>query len=356
MSTTHHPSARLRARWSAVGAAVAICLGASGLSIAEASVSTGDKPVTVTVEPTRILDTRDNLGLPGRFADATPREVQVSGSVDVAPSGTQVVIPDDAVGVLVNVTVVDPTARGFLSLRPAGVSGAPTTSTVNFLPGVNTPNAATVDLSSDGRVQLWLETGRDGGNAHVVLDIVGYTVDHNHDDRYHTKGQVDSALAAKANVADVYSKTAIDPILNDKVTKNELDDGIDFLETKINDGAGVSYVAGSSTTLTTVGTYETMASLPFSTAVDGHLVANATANITTSTSGVISNCRLVLDGSPRVSQTTTTVGDNGYANTFGAPITAGAHVLELECRQNNGTPEIGVFAPWISVTFSAIQI
>ena len=356
MSNHQHSASRLRVRWSAIGAAIAISLGAGGLSMAHAAVSTDDKPVTVTVEPTRILDTRENIGLPGRFADATPREIQVTGSVSVASGGTDVVVPPDAVGVIVNATVVNPSAKGFLSIRPGGASGSPTTSNVNFLAGVNTPNAATVDLSADGRLQLWLETGVDGGNAHVVLDIVGYTVDHDHDDRYHTKGQVDAALAGKANTSDIYTRTQIDPILNDKVTNDQLDDGVTFLETKINDNAGIAYAGGASRTLTTVGSFETMASLPFSTAIAGHIVATGTANITTFTAGINSNCRLVLDGFAAVSQNTTTVGDNGYANTFGAAVGAGQHVVELECRQNNGVAEVGVFAPWISLTFSGIQL
>ena len=34
-------------RWSAIGAAVAISLGAGGLGLAEAGVQSGDRPVTV---------------------------------------------------------------------------------------------------------------------------------------------------------------------------------------------------------------------------------------------------------------------------------------------------------------------
>ena len=175
----------IRTKWAAVGAAVAVTLGAGGVSLTQAAISDGERPVTVTVDTTRILDTRTGLGLAGgRFVDSTPQDLQVTGDVPIAPSGTATVVPTGALGVLVNVTVVAPDSKGFLSLRAGGATGTPATSTVNFEAGITTPNAATVDLSGDGKLQIWLETDNDGGTAHVLVDIVGYTTDHNHDDRY----------------------------------------------------------------------------------------------------------------------------------------------------------------------------
>ena len=186
----------IRTKWAAVGAAVAVTLGAGGVSLTQAAISDGERPVTVTVDTTRILDTRTGLGLAGgRFVDSTPQDLQVTGDVPIAPSGTATVVPTGALGVLVNVTVVAPDSKGFLSLRAGGATGTPATSTVNFEAGITTPNAATVDLSGDGKLQIWLETDNDGGTAHVLVDIVGYTTDHNHDDRYYTEAEVDTAIA-----------------------------------------------------------------------------------------------------------------------------------------------------------------
>ena len=202
MTQTEHSLARLRTRWSAIGAAVAITLGAGGIGFAQAAVDSGDKPITVTVDSKRILDTRINLGLAGGFAKDTPREVQVTGAVDVATdTGTaeETVVPDGATAVLVNVTVVFPTDQGFLTLRAGGATGAPSTSTVNFQAGSVEPNAATVDLSADGKVQVWVFMPDAAAKADVLIDVVGYTVDHNHDDRYYTKADVDALLAAKAD-------------------------------------------------------------------------------------------------------------------------------------------------------------
>ncbi len=206
--TSHDRSlARLRTRWSAIGAAVAITLGAGGIGLAQAAVDSGDKPITVTVDSKRILDTRTNLGLAGAFAKDTPRDVQVTGAVDVATAtGTtnETVVPAGASAVLVNVTVVTPTDIGFLTLRAGGAAGAPSTSTVNFAaPGGVEPNAATVDLSADGKVQVWVFMPSPAARADVLIDVVGYTIDHNHDDQYYTEAEVDAAVAPKANSADV---------------------------------------------------------------------------------------------------------------------------------------------------------
>ena len=199
----------VRTRWSAVGAAVAVTLGAGGLSMAQAAIDTGDRPVTVTIAAERILDTRTDLGLSGRFVDGASRDLQVTGSVPTASGGSKSVVPAEAVGVLVNVTVVAPTHEGFLSLRPQGATGEPTTSTVNFFPGAIEPNGATVDLNN-GQIQIWVETSADTGTADVLIDVVGYTIGHTHDDRYYTEAEVDAAVGVKANSADVYTKTETD--------------------------------------------------------------------------------------------------------------------------------------------------
>lgn len=213
MTTQQARLAGLRTRWSAIGAAIAITLGAGGIGLAQAAVDSGEKPITVTVDSKRILDTRINLGLAGGFAKDTPREVQVTGPVTVATASgtaTETVVPAGASAVLVNVTVVFPTDQGFLTLRAGGAAGAPSTSTVNFQAGTVEPNAATVDLSADGKVQVWVFMPSAAAKADVLIDVVGYTVDHNHDDRYYTETEADAVHATKANSADVYTKAEID--------------------------------------------------------------------------------------------------------------------------------------------------
>ena len=55
----------LRVRWAAIGAAVAVSLGAGGIGIVNATISSGSKAVYVPIEPCRLADTRtgaDNVG------------------------------------------------------------------------------------------------------------------------------------------------------------------------------------------------------------------------------------------------------------------------------------------------------
>jgi hypothetical protein len=176
-----------RAGWVAIGIALSGALGFGGLQIARADVTTGDRSVFVAVTPARILDSRSNVGLPGKFTDATPRALQVTGSVAIAPSGSSVIVPPTATAVVANVTVVNPTSAGFLSVRPGDASGTPTTSSLNFQSQQNVPNSVTVSLPADGRIQIWLDTAQNAGTADVLVDVVGYYDDHDHDDRYLTQ-------------------------------------------------------------------------------------------------------------------------------------------------------------------------
>jgi len=44
--------------------------------------------------------------------------------------------------------------------------------------------------------------------VNVIADIVGYYADHNHDDRYYTKGQVDEKLSLQGGQADALALSA----------------------------------------------------------------------------------------------------------------------------------------------------
>lgn len=238
MTSTFTSLRMMRTRWAAIGAAVAITLGAGGIGMVQAQIGSGEKPVTVTIEPRRVLDTRFGIGLDGVFTTNAPRDLQVTGNVEVAgPNNSTLVgtvVPSGASAALVNVTVVSPTHFGHLSLRPADATGNPTTANVNFAAGSVSPNAATIDLSASGALELWLVTASQSGTAHVVVDVLGYTFDHNHDDRYPTAAAVAGALAGKADVTDVYSKAEV-------YSKSEVDGRLpDVVELGV---AGWSFVA-----------------------------------------------------------------------------------------------------------------
>ena len=180
---------------------------------AYASPAPGESTV-VSVTPTRVLDTRDpvDLGLAGPFVSAVSQKLQVTGSVATS-TGTAVVVPVGANGVLLNVTVVGPTAAGFLSVRPGDASGAPSTSSLNFAAGGNVPNAVHVALPTSGahsgQIDITFDAyGAVGPATDVLVDVVGYTTDVGIQSLVaEIAGKANVAdLAAKANVSDLAAK------------------------------------------------------------------------------------------------------------------------------------------------------
>ena len=207
----------IRTRWAAIGAACAVTLGGGTFGVVRAVQNSGARSTYVPVTPARLLDTRTDIGAPD-IPDATPVLLTVTGSV-ATTKGTMTVVPVGASGVVVNVTAVEPTDNGFVSLRPGDAAGPPDVSTLNVTKGGTFPNGATITLptsgASSGQVQIWFEGYGNGGRTDLLIDVVGYYTDHNHDDRYYTEAETDSALAGKANSADVYSKTQVDTALED---------------------------------------------------------------------------------------------------------------------------------------------
>ena len=136
---------------------------------------------TVSVTPERVLDTRDpnNIGLPGPFVSPVAQKLKITGTVATA-TGSKVVVPDGATGVLLNVTSVGSTADGFISVRPGDATGAPTTSSLNFVAGVTTPNAVQVTLPTTGpnagQIDITYDAlGVAGPTTDILIDVVGYT-------------------------------------------------------------------------------------------------------------------------------------------------------------------------------------
>lgn len=150
----------VRSRWAAIGAAVAVSLGAGGVGLAHAAGS--DASVFHAVTPVRVFDTRDGTG-------GVPAAPVASGSsITVAVGGTNG-IPVDATAVVLNVTVVNGTAPSFLTVWPAG-DVKPTASALNWTDASATPNAVTVGLGTAGKVSFF----NFAGSVNVLADVVGY--------------------------------------------------------------------------------------------------------------------------------------------------------------------------------------
>ncbi len=117
-----------------------------------------------TLTPCRLADTRSAsgpMGGPSLVAGAN-RSLTLAG---------QCGIPAGARAVSVNVTVVQPTAPGFLTLYPGGMS-LPVASTVNYRAGQTRGNNAILQLGSAGDILVWC--GQGGGTADMVIDVNGY--------------------------------------------------------------------------------------------------------------------------------------------------------------------------------------
>ncbi|MEO6124332.1 MAG: hypothetical protein ABIR32_11535 [Ilumatobacteraceae bacterium] len=154
----------------------------------------------MAITPCRLFDTRpgdDNVG--PRTSPLAPNDTfttPVRGNVG------NCIVPADATGVVMNVTAVAPSAGTYLTVFPGDVT-RPLASNLNVAPGAPpTPNQVTVLLGAAlGDIKIYNLTG----TVHVLADVVGYYVDHNHDDAYYTKAQVDAAMAAAAG-KDVWAQ------------------------------------------------------------------------------------------------------------------------------------------------------
>lgn len=118
-----------------------------------------------SVGPVRVLDSRDGMGTPDGKAGQLP-----DGGTWTQDITTQNV-PDGAKAVLLNVTVTNPAASGYLTVFPAGGT-KPVASNLNYVRGQTVANAVMVPAGAGGAISYFSTTRTD-----VVVDVVGYTID-----------------------------------------------------------------------------------------------------------------------------------------------------------------------------------
>jgi hypothetical protein len=111
------------------------------------------------VTPDRLLDTRQT-GQGPIFGANDTRQLKVTGR-----SG----VPSNATAVVLNVTQIDATTNGYMTVWPTGL-GRPGTSNLNGAPGRTRPNLVVSKVGDGGQVNIF----NYDGNAHVAVDIVGY--------------------------------------------------------------------------------------------------------------------------------------------------------------------------------------
>ena len=110
--------------------------------------------------PLRLVDTRLDSPFPGSG------KIPAGGSLllDFSESPNLAAIG----GFILNVTVTEPTAPGHLIVYP-GPPPAPSTSSLNFVPGLTVANEAALPIGSDDTVGFY----NSAGATHLVVDLFG---------------------------------------------------------------------------------------------------------------------------------------------------------------------------------------
>jgi hypothetical protein len=157
---------------------VPVCaLGSVSVVVVTPSGSSNGSPFTAehsdpysSLAPVRICDTRPNnvSNLSGDAAqcNGTSIPAQTTLTINVA---NHFGIPANATAVVLNVTVVNPAAAGYMTVYPAGVT-MPTASNVNFPAGAAVPNLVEVGTGTAGDVSFFSSV-----RADLVVDVEGYT-------------------------------------------------------------------------------------------------------------------------------------------------------------------------------------
>ncbi len=114
-----------------------------------------------TVTPCRLLDTRTPTYAPA-LAPSERRVWTVTGRCG---------IPAAASALALNITVVAPTASGFIRLAPG--NGLTESSAINFRTGQTRGNNALIMLSTDATGGIAATNGSTG-TVHLILDVAGY--------------------------------------------------------------------------------------------------------------------------------------------------------------------------------------
>ncbi len=109
---------------------------------------------------TRLVDTR---ATGGALAAMAARKVAVLGHGGVPATNVS--------SVAVNLTVVSPTASGYLAAGAEVAQPAARTSSLNFLAGQNRANLALVPVNPDGTITV---VNYSAGSAQVLVDVLGY--------------------------------------------------------------------------------------------------------------------------------------------------------------------------------------
>ena len=153
-----------------------------GTGVVSINISSGSANVIVDVEGYFSDPTSNGSGVsftgvnPVRIADTRPGSGLWDQNSTLLPGGTMTVyltgengVPTTATAAVINVTVTDTTAVGYLSITP---TGATSTSDVNWMgPNSTVANLDIATLNSGGSIII---TNESSGSVDIILDLFGY--------------------------------------------------------------------------------------------------------------------------------------------------------------------------------------
>ena len=132
--------------------------------------------------PERVLDTRTGLDVAplGRkpTSNAPTSAAARTFDLDILGRGGVPANRSSVLGVVLNVTVANPTHAGFLAMYPKGfdigANGENISSLINFNPGDSVPNLSIVAVGDDDLISFNPVTGGKNGQIDVIVDVVGW--------------------------------------------------------------------------------------------------------------------------------------------------------------------------------------
>jgi hypothetical protein len=150
-------------------AVLAACASAQGVvavsqSAGTSAAATPAAPLTSTTVPTAHLAADATPTSGGQLA---PEQVKANGTLQLQVGGVAGV-PMDASAVVMNVTVTNPAAPGYVTVWPCG-SPQPLASNLNYVAGQNVPNLTISRLGAGGQVCFFSLVATD-----LVADVSGY--------------------------------------------------------------------------------------------------------------------------------------------------------------------------------------
>lgn len=126
-------------------------------------------PDIVPLEPARFLDTRPDDDTIDAVGNSAPLTGRVGAGTEIElPVAGRGAVPADAVGVVMNITAINPANRGFVTVHPCGER--PLASSLNYpTAGAVVGNEIIAKLSTTGAVCVYTFA-----ETHLTADVVGY--------------------------------------------------------------------------------------------------------------------------------------------------------------------------------------